>query len=237
MCSRWRGSMPLNGSSSSSTLGSWTRAPASFARWRMPFEYVPVGRCAASTRSTVSIARCAAAPRVRDALELRVEQRELVAGQVRVDRLLLGNQAHVAVDLRLAPGRPAADEDLPGGRLQQAGHQVQQRGLARAVRPEQARDAGAEGERHVVDRDDVAVPARDVVQLERRRRIGGCAARRGRLRCAPSPARRARSCADPEVASDRQRRRSDDPDDGGARRTRGPGRSSAATTGLSGMTS
>ena len=56
MCSRWRGSMPLNGSSSSRTLGSWTSAPASLARWRMPFEYVPIGRSAASVSSTVAIA-------------------------------------------------------------------------------------------------------------------------------------------------------------------------------------
>ena len=61
MCSRWRGSMPLNGSSSSRTVGSWTRAPASLARWRMPFEYVPIGRSAASARSTVAIALAAAA--------------------------------------------------------------------------------------------------------------------------------------------------------------------------------
>ena len=38
MCSRWRGSMPLNGSSSSRMRGSWTSAAASLARWRMPFE-------------------------------------------------------------------------------------------------------------------------------------------------------------------------------------------------------
>ena len=60
MCSRWRGSMPLNGSSSSRTVGSWTSAAASLARWRMPFEYVPIGRWAASVSSTVAIARAAA---------------------------------------------------------------------------------------------------------------------------------------------------------------------------------
>ena len=61
MCSRCRGSMPLNGSSSSRIRGSWTSAPASLARWRMPLEYVPIGRSAASVRSTVAMARAAAA--------------------------------------------------------------------------------------------------------------------------------------------------------------------------------
>ena len=38
MCSRCRGSMPLNGSSSSRIDGSWTSAAAILTRWRMPFE-------------------------------------------------------------------------------------------------------------------------------------------------------------------------------------------------------
>jgi len=37
-CRRWRGSTPLNGSSSRSTDGSCTSAEASFTRWRMPLE-------------------------------------------------------------------------------------------------------------------------------------------------------------------------------------------------------
>ena len=77
-----------------------------------------------------------------------------------------------AVHLGAAPGRLALDEDLARGRLQQAGHQVQQRRLAGAVGPEQAGDARAEGERDVVDGDDVAVPARDVVDG----RAAGCGA-------------------------------------------------------------
>ena len=40
MCIRWRGSMPLNGSSSSSTCGSCTSAAATRVRCRMPLEYV-----------------------------------------------------------------------------------------------------------------------------------------------------------------------------------------------------
>ena len=52
MCSRCRGSAPLNGSSSSSTSGSWTSAAAILMRCFIPFEYPPVDRCAASSRST-----------------------------------------------------------------------------------------------------------------------------------------------------------------------------------------
>ena len=38
MCSRCRGSMPLNGSSSSRISGSCTSAAATLMRWRMPLE-------------------------------------------------------------------------------------------------------------------------------------------------------------------------------------------------------
>ena len=38
MWSRWRGSRPVSGSSSTSTCGSWTSAWATLTRWRMPFE-------------------------------------------------------------------------------------------------------------------------------------------------------------------------------------------------------
>ena len=56
---------------------------------------------------------------------------------------------------------------MPVDGRQEAGHQRDQRGLAGAVGAEQAGDAGADGHRHVVDRDDVAVPPRDVVELDR----------------------------------------------------------------------
>ena len=61
MCSRWRGSIPLNGSSRSRIDGSWTSAAAILTRWRIPFEYVPTARSAAAARSTVAIARSVAA--------------------------------------------------------------------------------------------------------------------------------------------------------------------------------
>ena len=46
------GSSPFSGSSSSTTSGSWAMAWASFARWRIPWEYVPRGRYRASPRPT-----------------------------------------------------------------------------------------------------------------------------------------------------------------------------------------
>ena len=61
MCIRCRGSMPLNGSSSSSTCGSCTSAAATRVRCRMPLEYVSIRRSCASVISTSSSARCAAA--------------------------------------------------------------------------------------------------------------------------------------------------------------------------------
>ena len=59
---RCRGSMPLNGSSSSSTGGSCTSAEAILIRCRMPLEYVEISRSWASVISIMAIARWAAAP-------------------------------------------------------------------------------------------------------------------------------------------------------------------------------
>ena len=105
--------------------------------------------------------------RIGDALESGVEKRELATGQVRMDGLALGDEPDVPVHLGATPcGRPL-DEDAAGRRREQAGHQVEERRLAGTVGAEQAGDAGTEPERDVVDSHDVAVPARDVVELER----------------------------------------------------------------------
>lgn len=61
-CIRWRGSIPLNGSSRSSTEGSWTSAEAIFTRWRMPLLYVEILRSCAYSIWTVASAFCASAP-------------------------------------------------------------------------------------------------------------------------------------------------------------------------------
>ena len=83
MCSRWRGSIPLNGSSSSSTGGSWTRRPAILTRCRIPFEYVPIGRSAASVELDRRDRPGGRLGGVRRALEPGVEQHELAAGEER----------------------------------------------------------------------------------------------------------------------------------------------------------
>ena len=115
-------------------------------------------------------------------LEPGVEQRELAAGQERIDRLALRDEADLAVDRRVAPGGLAADDDPAGRRPEQPGHEVEQGRLAGAVRPEQAGDPRAQPERDVVDRDDVAVPARDVLELDGGRRVE----RPGRARSRPA---------------------------------------------------
>ena len=124
--------------------------------------------------------------RVGHALQLGVELGELEAGEVRAGRPRAparGRSRGRPIGSPIA-GRPAIRTD-PGGRRQQPGQQVQERGLAGAVGPEQAGHAGAEGERDVVDGDDVAVPARDVVERDGRDgrgRVGGRRRRRWRRR-------------------------------------------------------
>ena len=61
ICSRCRGSMPLNGSSRTSTCGSCTSAAATRVRCRIPLEYVSMRRSCASVISTRDSARRAAA--------------------------------------------------------------------------------------------------------------------------------------------------------------------------------
>ena len=152
--------------------------------------------------------------------------------QERVDGLALGDETDVAVHLGAAPGALALDQDAAGRRREQAGHQVEERRLAGAVRAEESGHAGSESERDVVDRDDVAVPARDVIDLERGRRPvagadaggwtgagtagggggtgSGAPGRRTSSSGAAAPSRR--SCRDPQVAPDGQADRRGDAD-------------------------
>ncbi len=132
-------------------------------------------RSAASVRSTVAIARAAAASGSATPWRRALSRANSRPVRIAVDRLALGDEPDVAVHLGSPPGTARhATRTLPGRRREQPGHQVQQRRLAGAVRPEQAGHAGPQPERDVVDRDDVAVPARDVVELE------GGGRRRGR---------------------------------------------------------
>jgi hypothetical protein len=104
--------------------------------------------------------------RIGQPVQLRARQHELPRGEEAVHVLLLGDQAQPAVDVRVPPARLAADRHRAARRRQQAGHHVQQRRLAGAVRPEQARDARPDRHRDVVDRDHVAVPARRPGQFD-----------------------------------------------------------------------
>src|SRR6185437_2741433 len=106
--------------------------------------------------------------RVGELVQLRGRGDELLTGEERVDGVALGDQAELPVYSRVLPRRVAVDGERALGRLEEAGHHVQDRGLARAVRPEEAGDAGADVHRDVVDRHHVAVPAADVAELDRR---------------------------------------------------------------------
>ncbi len=145
MCSRCRGSIPLNGSSSSSTVGSWTSAAATRARWRMPLEYVPCLRCQASCNSTCPSARSVAARgrAVRAAERWRARTASAVRNPCTASRS--ATSPSMPVDLRVAPGWLAGHGQLAAGRREQARHHVQQRGLAGAVRAEQPGDSGRRG--------------------------------------------------------------------------------------------
>src|SRR6185503_5285838 len=85
-----------------------------------------------------------------------------------------GRPARRRVVLRGVPGdahqrfgiarRDPAHEDLAVVGMDQAGHQVHQCGLARAVRADQARDARRDVQRHPVDAEYLAVELRDFVE-------------------------------------------------------------------------
>ena len=106
---------------------------------------------------------------VRQAVERGAHLDELAPGQEVVDRLALRHEPDGPVHDRISPCGLPGDQHPPGRRPQEPGKHVQDRRLAGAVGAEQARDARPEREADVVDGDDVAVPARDVVELDRRR--------------------------------------------------------------------
>ena len=92
MCIRWRGSMPLNGSSSSSTSGSCTSAAATRVRCRMPLEYVSIRRSCARLISTSSSARLAAAAGSGSRCSFALASTNSYAGEEAVHRLALADQ-------------------------------------------------------------------------------------------------------------------------------------------------
>jgi len=83
-------------------------------------------------------------------------QPQMIAdGHPTVDRLVLGDEPHVAISQRL-PRRLPQYSDLPGIGAQQPHGGMQQRGLASTVRPDQRRDAAG---RNVRARASQRVPA------------------------------------------------------------------------------
>ena len=95
-------------------------------------------------------------------VQLRVGQHELPAGDDVVHRLALGHEPDAAGrSARCATPARRRGSRVPDDGARKPRHHVDQRRLAGAVGAEQAGDAGADRHRHVVDGDDVAVPARD----------------------------------------------------------------------------
>ena len=154
-CRRWMGSAPLRGSSSTSTTGSFTSAAATLERWRMPLLKPSMDRSATGRSSTVAegpVDRGA----VRDAVEVghvlaQLARREADAGRPRPRARGPGPST------RSGPcaGRAAEDRHRALVHRQEAGDGPHQRGLARAVRPEEAGDARPEraaqlGQRHLL---------------------------------------------------------------------------------------
>ena len=101
-----------------------------------------------------------------EAVQLGVGEHELAPGEVAEAQLALGHQPDGAVGVGVPPDRLAVEGDRAGRRGEEAGHQGDDRGLAGAVRAEQAGHAGAHRHRDPVDGDDVAVPARGLVEAE-----------------------------------------------------------------------
>ena len=183
MCSRWRGSMPLNGSSSSSTAGSWTSAPASLARWRMPLEYVPMARSRGILQLDRGDGPRRRRLRIRHALQSGVEQHELPAREVRMDRLAFGHQPDLAIHAPVTPGRDtghghAARPTAASRPAMRCSSVV----LPAPLGPSSPVTPADKREADVVDGDHVAVPARDVVDHDA---LGTGAGVGGRRRSGP----------------------------------------------------
>ena len=80
---------------------------------------------------------------------------------------------HVRDAARLAPGRRAEDLDPPRPRLEEPGHQLEQRALAGAVGADDREQAARlDRERHVLQRGAIAVARRDVAQPDVRVGVG-----------------------------------------------------------------
>ena len=170
-CRRCAGSSPFSGSSSNSTSGSCASACASLTRCRSPCENPPTLRSATSFRSTSVIARSAAAagsgiPRSRAQIADHLARRQKGPG-----RAVVGDDAQAPVDVRRPPGIHAEHPYGAGAGRREAAAEAECCGLARAVVAEQAGDARPDREADVGQGDRVAVPPRDVAELDRGLRL------------------------------------------------------------------
>ena len=107
------------------------------------------------------------------AVELCGELNELAAGVEAVDGLMLGHDTDATVEVGIAARRLAEDGDRSVGRVGQALDHLEERGLARAVRPQEARDARFYLERNVVHGNDAAIPLGDVFHRDDGGRCAG----------------------------------------------------------------
>ena len=91
---------------------------------------------------------------------------ELAGREALEDALLLGHDADAAREIEVAARIAVEHPHAALRRGRQTAQHAQQRRLAGAVRPEQRRDPGLDGERDVGDGDEVAEPLRRVVDDE-----------------------------------------------------------------------
>ena len=161
------GSRPLPGSSRISTGGSPIRAAASPRRWRMPSEYAPACRLAASARPTCSSISSTRA--VGDAGGVGQDPQVVAPAASGVEGVGLDHRAR-----RFGPGRAAPGNGDPpivapprfgGGEVE---HDLHGRRLPGTVRPEEAGHATWwHRETQVVDDGVVAIALGDVFDLQR----------------------------------------------------------------------
>ena len=161
------GSSPLNGSSSTSTVGSWTSAAASWTRCWLPKESCSTRSPARSARPNRSssaradlVATGSGVPRSLSQKHQLLEQTHL-----RVEAPLLGHVAEPAADVGTKPLPLPAD--FSGVGVEHTEHDAHRGRLAGAVGADEAVHlTGPYSQGEVVEGDDVAVSLRQPVQLE-----------------------------------------------------------------------
>jgi hypothetical protein len=99
-----------------------------------------------------------------EAVEQQAGADEVEAGEAAWGGVVLRGVAEDAHQFFGRKRRDAAHEDRPAAGMDEAGHQVHQCGLARAVGADQARDAGRNLEIDFVDPKHLAVELRDAVK-------------------------------------------------------------------------